>query len=346
MNAPDTGPAIFRFGVFELDTLAHGLRRQGRRVRLQEQPYQVLLMLVERSDTVVTREELRQALWPSSVYVDFDHGLNNAMGRLREVLGDAAAMPTFIETVPRVGYRFIYPVARSASSSPTASQQIAGESPPPVLDPERIATDPTDGAWFRRPTAGVVAAGVALLALLPAFWPSQHSAEEVKAGMDLPTEPSLAVLPFVNMSPDKENEYFTDGLSDELLGRIAAIRGLKVASQTGSFRFKGKRESPAVIARELQVTHLLEGSVRRSGNRVRINAQLIDARDGYHRWSETFDRELTDTFKMQEEIATAVANALQVKLLTASENRWGGQIPPESAYAGGERLQHSTLSLL
>ena len=130
----------------------------------------------------------------------------------------------------------------------------------------------------------------------------------------MPSEPSLAVLPFVNMSPDKENEYFADGLSEELLSKLAGIRGLKVASQTSSFHFKGKHEPPAVIAKALQVNHLLEGSVRRSGTRVRITAQLIDARDGYHRWSQTFDREFTDIFDIQEDIAIAVANALQVKL--------------------------------
>jgi TolB-like protein/Tfp pilus assembly protein PilF len=162
---------------------------------------------------------------------------------------------------------------------------------------------------------------VALLALVAVFWPSQRSAHELVAGTALPAEPSLAVLPLSNRSPETENEYFADGLSEALVSKLAGIKGLKVASLTASFRFKGKYESPAAIGKELQVNHLLEGSVRRSGNRVLINARLIDARDGYHRWSETFDRELTDIIEIQEEIALAVANALQVKLVAADTQR-------------------------
>ena len=118
MNAPAGRPQIYRFGVFELDTLAHELRKQGARVRLQDQPYQILLLLLERAGQLVTRDELRQPLWPSSVYVDFDHGLNNAIARLREVLGDAASTPRFIETLPRLGYRFICPVESTAAAAP------------------------------------------------------------------------------------------------------------------------------------------------------------------------------------------------------------------------------------
>ena len=147
LNAPAGHPQIYRFGVFELDTLAHELRKQGARIRLQEQPYQVLLMLLGSAGKVVTREELRQALWPSSVYVDFDHGLNNAIARLREALGDAATTPSFIETVPRLGYRFIYPVVSSAAT--TAVQHVTNGSLACAGRPARCASVGGERPRFR-----------------------------------------------------------------------------------------------------------------------------------------------------------------------------------------------------
>lgn len=204
VNAPEERSSLYRFGVFELDTRAHELRKQGTRVRLQDQPYQILLALLERAGGVVTREELRHKVWPSSVYVDFDHGLNNAIARLREALGDAAATPTFIETLPRLGYRFIHPATRSAPSIPTAAQQIGAESPPRVQNAQFAHSEAPiaqiSGAvvsrWPVRRTVGVVSGGVMLLALLAAFWPGPRSTRDVTAGAVLSNEPSLADLPF------------------------------------------------------------------------------------------------------------------------------------------------------
>ncbi|MEN8260755.1 MAG: winged helix-turn-helix domain-containing protein [Pseudomonadota bacterium] len=303
-------PLLFQFGVFEVDRRARELRKKGVRIRLQEQPFQVLVLLLERAGEVVTREELREKLWPSSVFVDFDHGLNNAIARLREALGDSAAAPHFIETLPRLGYRFIYPLAAPAAGD-------AHDAEPAIGIPAR------SGFRWTGPRQ-IIAAGLTIViftGLLAGLWQTGRLADAPSGSAALPAVPSVAVLPFVNMSPDAENGYFADGLSEELANKLTGIHGLKVASQTASFYFKGKREPAAVIAKALNVNHLLEGSVRHSGTRVRITAQLIDAASGYHLWSNSFDRELDDIFRIQEDIAVSVADALQVKLLDEDQQR-------------------------
>lgn len=290
MNAAADRSQLVRFGNFEADLRAHELRKDGERVRLQVQPFLVLALLLERAGNVVTRDELRQKLWPSSVYVDFDHGLNNAIARLREAVGDEAGTPRYIETLPRIGYRFIYP----------------------ITDREQSTAAPVERQRSRRLGTSLAALAIVAAALLAA-WLVYRAREPARAPV-IPGEASIAVLPFVSMSADAENDYFADGLTEELTQKLAGIRGLKVAGRTSAFYFKGRSEPTAAIAKALHVNHLLEGSVRRSGERIRITAQLIDARDGYHLWSQTFDRNLTDIFQIQEDIALAVASALEIKL--------------------------------
>ncbi|HEU4430679.1 MAG TPA: winged helix-turn-helix domain-containing protein, partial [Myxococcota bacterium] len=298
---------VIAFGVFEIDPSARELRKQGRRVRLQEQPLQVLEMLLARPGEIVTREELHRALWPGSITVDFDHGLNNAVARLRDVLGDHAASPQFIETLPRRGYRFVYPLA-APTVSPAAPAEPEALAPPSVSKRRRRF-------WLSGAALAVVLAGGAALVLPRA--PERARAPEPATA----TAPSIAVLPFVNLSADPENDHFADGLTEELVSKLAEIRGLDVVARTSSHRFKGSQQSSTQIARALQVNHLLEGGVRRSGDRLRITAQLIDAREDKHLWSQTFDRAAGDIFQIQEEIAFAVAAALRVSLLDADETR-------------------------
>ena len=320
MVASTDSSQLFQFGVFEVDRRARELRKQGIRIRLQEQPFQLLVLLLERAGEVVTRNELREKLWPSSVFVDFDHGLNNAIARLREALGDSAAAPHFIETLPRVGYRFIYPLRISAAPADAALEPRA-EAVVENATGQPVEVSPRRGFRWTRSQRIIAGSAMAVAAaFLVGLWLTGRVADAPTAGAALPEVPSVAVLPFVNMSPNPENEYFTDGLSEELANKLAGIRGLKVAAQTSTFHFKGKHEPAAVIAQALNVNHLLEGSVRQSGARIRITAQLIDAASGYHLWSETFDRELTDIFRIQEEIAVAVAKVLQVKLV-ATDNQ-------------------------
>src|SRR5262245_24139591 len=233
-----TSPA-FRFGAFELDDRARELHKEGVRIRLQEQPFRLLQILLQRAGDVVTRAELRQKLWPSSVYVDFDHGLNNAIARLREVLGDAAGTPCFIETLPRVGYRFICPVV--AESPPAvALNAIASE----ISDQHAVMPNQrADVArWSRRRPAffaGLVAVSI-VLGLLGYLWLTRQSVDEARTA-NAPRGPSIAVLPFVNLSGGEDNEVFADGLTEELVTKLAGIGGLKVVARTSSFRFKGKQ---------------------------------------------------------------------------------------------------------
>jgi TolB-like protein/Flp pilus assembly protein TadD len=230
-----------RFGAFELDVSAGELRKQGVKVRLQEQPFRILQMLLESPGRVVSREELRTALWPSNSYVDFDQGLNRAINKLREALGDSAENPSFVETLARRGYRFI-------------------------------------GDLAARSTVG----------------------------------DSIVVLPFVNMSADPENEYFADGITEEIINALAQIRDLHVVARSSAFSFKGKHIDPRVVGEQLHVRTVLEGSLRRAGNQLRITAQLVSAADGFHLWSERYDREMKDVFAIQDEIARSIALRLQI----------------------------------
>jgi TolB-like protein/Tfp pilus assembly protein PilF len=254
----DPAPVPIRFGTFELDPESGELRKQGLKVRLQEQPFQILQILLENPGKVVTREELQQRIWPSDTFVDFDHGVYNAIQKLREALGDSADTPRYIETLSRRGYRFIAPL-------------IA-----PVTGP---APEPRSSA--------------------PAAAESRDS---------------IAVLPFLNLSPDPENEFFADGMSEEIINALAQIEQLHVVARSSAFSFKGKHIDLRIIGEQLNVRTILEGSVRRAGNHLRITAQLVKVADGYHLWSERYDREMKDIFEVQDEIARSIAERLMVSL--------------------------------
>jgi TolB-like protein/DNA-binding winged helix-turn-helix (wHTH) protein/Tfp pilus assembly protein PilF len=311
--------AVRRFDGFELDMAAHELRRQGTRIRLQEQPFQILSLLLEHAGQVVTREELRRKVWPSSVYVDFDHGLNNAIARLRDSLGDDRESPRYIETLPRIGYRFVCQVDETAGPPAHNDGRTANDALAVLAAPSPVSTV---SGWGRRPRLLMGAALVLLgaVAVLLIVWAKHWWSPPAPSGSAL-ADPSLAVLPFANLGSDKENEYFADGLTEALVTKLAAIHGLKVVARTSSYRFKGSQESAGSIAQALHVNHLLEGSVSRAGTQLRITAQLIDARSDAHVWSQTFDRRAGDIFKIQDEIAFAVAAALKVSLLDADEFR-------------------------
>jgi TolB-like protein/DNA-binding winged helix-turn-helix (wHTH) protein/Tfp pilus assembly protein PilF len=311
--------AVRRFDGFEVDMAAHELRSQGTRIRLQEQPFQILSLLLEHAGQVVTRDELRRKVWPSSVYVDFDHGLNNAIARLRDALGDDREAPRYIETLPRIGYRFVCQVDETVAPPAHNDRRSANDAHAVLAAPSPVST----GSGWRRSPRPLMGAALVLLgavAVLLIVWAKHWRSPPAPSGSAL-AEPSLAVLPFANLGSDKENEYFADGLTEALVTKLAAIHGLKVVARTSSYRFKGRQESAGSIAQALHVSHLLEGSVSRAGTQLRITAQLIDARSDAHVWSQTFDRRAGDIFKIQDEIAFAVAAALKVSLLDADEFR-------------------------
>jgi TolB-like protein len=247
MGDGQSSSELIRFAGFELDKQAGELRKDGNRIRLQEQPLQILHMLLDHPGRTVTREELRQKIWPSQTFVDFDHGINNAINRLREALGDTAETPRFIETLPRRGYRFIASCEVKASATPG-----------------RIG--------------------------------------------------SLAVLPLENLSGDPREEYFADGMTEALITNLAKISALQVVSRTSAMHYKGVHRPVREIARELQVDAIVEGTVTRSGQRVRISAQLIQAHSDSHLWAESYDRDVCDVLDLQFEVARAIAREVQVKV--------------------------------
>src|SRR5438034_6176197 len=215
MKGLRTSTKLVRFGSFELDQGSGELRKDGAKIRLQEQPLQVLQLLLETPGRLISREELQGKIWPSDTSVDFDHGINNAIKRLREALGDTAEMPCYVETLPRRGYRFIGKIEREAPR-------------------------------FR----------------------------------------SLAVLPLENLSRNPEQEYFAEGLTEALITTLAKIGELRVVSRTSAMVYKDARKPLREIARELEVDDIVEGTVLRAGDRVRITPQLIDPEKETHLWAE------------------------------------------------------------
>jgi TolB-like protein/Tfp pilus assembly protein PilF len=261
----------------------------------------VLLALLERPNDVVTREELRAKLWPADTFVDFDHGLNAAVKRLRDALGDTAENPRFIETLSRRGYRFIAPV-----DSQTASPPI----PPAVPQPLAPLPRPTKRI---RPAYLFGLVGIAAVILLLAAL-NGGGGHWTRLGFGGKRIQSLAVLPLENLSHDPEQEYFSDGMTDALIADLSKIGALRVTSRTSSIRYKKTSKSLPEIARELNVDGVVEGSVMRSGNRVRITARLIHAPTEQTLWSETYERDLGDVLKLQGDVAEAVAEQVRAQL--------------------------------
>src|ERR1019366_5535948 len=250
----DASPPRIRFGIFEVDTRSSELLRQGSKVKLQDQPFQALVVLLERPGEVVTREELWKRLWPENTFVDFDRGLNKAINKLRVALQDDAEKPRYIETLPQRGYRLIAPVENQVQTQDRFRPQ------------------------------------------------------------DSPHIDSLAVLPLDNLTGDPAQEYFSDGMTEELICAVARIASLRVISRTSAMQYKGSHKSLPEIARELRVDAIVEGSVARSGQKVRINAQLVLAHDDTHLWSGRYERDLRDILQLQAEVAQSIAGQIHKKV--------------------------------
>ena len=299
---------IVRFGTFEADLATRELRKSGVRIKLQGQPFEILVMLLERPAGLVTREELQQRLWPTDTFVDFDHGVNAAINRLREALGDSAENPRFVETIPRRGYRFVAPV-----ESPTAvpgPRVIPTPGPNPESHPR--ATEAPSRSDGRRRLAWV--AVVVVLALLLATLSLSRVRRLLFPSRGSVQIQSIAVLPLVNLSGDKDQEYFADGMTEALTTDLGKIGALRVISRTSVMQYKGTRKTLPEIAGELNVDALVEGTVTRSGNHLRITANLVQASPEKHLWAETYESELGDILTVQGEVAQAVAREIQVKL--------------------------------
>jgi TolB-like protein/DNA-binding winged helix-turn-helix (wHTH) protein len=310
MLAAAPASRVLRFDRFELDVRAGELRKAGVKLRLQGQPIQVLAALLNSAGELVTREELQAQLWPAETFVDFDHSLHNAIARIREALGDSAGTPRYIETLPRRGYRFIGTVERIGFEEPLRSAPIE----PPLLSSEA----PVVPVQSRRRTIFiaiaallmVVAVAVVLLLTL------SHRASAT------PSVRSIAVLPLANFSGDPAQEYFVDGMTDELITDLAKIGSLRVISRTSVMRYKGTKKSLPEIARELNVDGIIEGSVTRSGQRVRITAQLLYGPTDKHLWAEAYERDLGDVLSLQSEVAQAIAQQVRAQLTPQQQARF------------------------
>jgi TolB-like protein/DNA-binding winged helix-turn-helix (wHTH) protein/Flp pilus assembly protein TadD len=298
-----------RFGTFEVDLRAGELRRKGWKVKLQEQPFQVLAMLLEHKGEVVAREEIQKALWPGDTFVDFDHGLNKAINKIRRALGDSAENPRFVETVGRRGYRFIADVAIVDAAPPSRPEAVAERLPGPAYParpelPSKLV--PQRPSW---PLDGK-ARGFALVAVsaILMVWMLQRGSHSS------PTIRSLAVLPLESLSDDASQDYFADGMTDELITDLGQIKALRVISRTSVMQYKRTRKPLPQIARELDVDAIVEGTVLRSGEHVRITAQLIQASADKHLWAQSYEGDLRDALALQNEVARAIVGQIQVNL--------------------------------
>jgi TolB-like protein/DNA-binding winged helix-turn-helix (wHTH) protein/Tfp pilus assembly protein PilF len=290
---------VLRFDNFELDVRAGELHKRGVRLRLHGQPLQVLEALLSRAGDVVTREELRAQIWTADTFVDFDHSLHNAIARLREALGDSAETPRYIETLPRRGYRFIAPVDG-------VDVQSAGRS----TQSEQPGAAPVDLALPKSRTL-LATTIFTLVVVATAFWLTRTGTHHTNAA---PRLNSIAVLPLENLSGNPSEEFFVDGMTDQLITDLAQVGSLRVISRTSVMRYKGTKKSLPEIARELNVDAIVEGSVIRSGQQVRITAQLLEAPTDHHLWAETYDRNLGDVLKLQGEVAKAIAHQVRAQL--------------------------------
>jgi len=299
MPAPASISEVLQFGLFELDMQQGELRKRGVRIKLQEQPLKVLHLLLQNRGEIVTREQLRTDIWPANTFVEFDHGLYSAMARLRDALGDSSENPRFIETVARRGYRFIAPVTSPGAIAASVPEATVTRRPP----------------RSRRLVAGVLAGLFAGALLLGAILGSNvaNSRDWLRRRSN-PQVRSLAVLPLQNLSGDPTQEYFADGMTEELITELAELGSVRVISRTSVMQYKGAQKPLRQIADELGVDAILEGSVQRSGQHVRVTAQLIDATTDQHLWARSYDRELGDVLLLQSDMAASIAQEIRVEI--------------------------------
>jgi TolB-like protein/DNA-binding winged helix-turn-helix (wHTH) protein/Flp pilus assembly protein TadD len=304
LEATGRSPRTVQFGAFKADLAAAQLYKHGHRIKLQQQPFQVLAMFLERPGEVVTRDELQKRLWPADTFVDFDHGVNIAINKLREALGDSAEEPRFIETLPRLGYRFISPIEQ-------------GHSPP-----DNAPTEVARPARRLSHTLAAALAGTIVLAAVIGL--NLGGWRERVRGRATPRIESLAVLPFANLSGDPEQEYFADGMTEALINDLAKISALKVISRTSAMQFKQTSKRLPQIAWELGVDAVMEGSVQREGDQVRISIQLIDAATDKHLWADQYQRDYRSILALQSEVARAIAQHIEITLTAQEQVRLGG----------------------
>jgi TolB-like protein/DNA-binding winged helix-turn-helix (wHTH) protein/Tfp pilus assembly protein PilF len=338
-------PSI-RFGEFELATRSGELRKDGATVRLQPQPAKALALLIANAGQLVTREEIQRAIWESETFVDFEHGLNFCIKQIRAALGDNAQTPRFIETLPRRGYRFIAPVEKisnenqqstqvevSLASGEASFQTAQSEAPTLALEAPSLTKDAAPRATpvseKRRLLAAVIA--FAILLIVAGYFARLRFALRASPAK---SKVMLAVMPFENLSPDPEQDYFSDGMTEEMIAQLGSLQPAKlgVIARTSAMIYKRGEKDVRQIGGELNVDYILEGSVRREGDRVRITAQLIQVSDQTHLWSESYERNQQDALVVQSDVARNIARALALELLPSEKSREVSGVAPSEAH--------------
>jgi TolB-like protein/DNA-binding winged helix-turn-helix (wHTH) protein/Tfp pilus assembly protein PilF len=321
MQANIAEESVIRFDIFELGLKSGELRRAGSPVKLQPQPFKVLAFLAAHAGQMVTREEIQREIWGDETFVDYEQGVNFCIKQIRGALGDDAQAPRYIETLPRRGYRFIASVesltlenGHAATAPPeTVVRPLEAAVSPPGAAPETV-TASAPQTQKRSPLIVALAAAAAIFLLVAGYviWPGREKKASSPAGKIM-----LAVLPFENLSSDPAQDYFSDGLTEEMitqLGRLQPQR-LGVIARTSAMTFKKTNKGIARIGSELGAAYILEGSVRREADHLRITAQLIQVSDQTHLWAETYDRQLRDALAIQNEVAGSIAHSLAIELL-------------------------------
>lgn len=338
MATPAPNSAVIRFGPYETDVRTGELRKHGMRIKLQEQPFQILLMLLEKPGELVTREEILHRLWPGDTFVDFEHGVNTAIRRLREALNDEADNPRWVETLPRRGYRFIGQVDRAHADSPqrptvvglTEMMSQAGgirgwpQAPPAELSPvEHPHPSPTPRERVRQALLSRRALVIAVLLVIAAFaawrlWPKPQKID------------SIAVLPFANESKDPDLDYLTEGIAETIIGNLAEIPSLRVTSRNSAFSYKGRVIDPKAVARELGVRAVLVGTVRaaapvsaenREFNDLHLGIELVNGRDNRRLWGEQYEIKRLQLNEVQADISDHVTERLELSISPAVRSR-------------------------
>jgi len=302
----------YRLGNLEVIPAAREIRRNGRKLPLSGQPYDVLICLLENPGRVVSREELKRRIWPEETFVDFDHGINKAINRIRGVLGDDAENPRFVETIPRSGYKFIFPLEIMEESSERTSSEAKPTKNKPQQPPGIDSSPHEKEGRNRKKIFQVTAAGFILLLLIIPL---------VYQGLKPNPLPRLFVFPLTNLSGDSAQNDFVDSMSNELISALAKLEMLEIPSWRTSAHYRQTSKRLPEIAREIGAGWALEGTVLRTGNVIKLNLQLLNARNDRHEWAEVYNCRLEQLAGLWNQIAVTIASRLKLNLSTADNRR-------------------------
>lgn len=305
---------VYKFGDFQVDVISGDIRKNGRRIRLQEKPYQVLCMLLARPGEVVTREDLRQFLWPADTYVDFDANLNTSLNRLRHALGDKASEQTIIKTVPRQGYRFVAPVTemeiakQESKGTPTPeAQNLSPELGPAIGAGVATSQGRSRGIWIGLLAFALATAGISYIV----------RRNQSMRTSNLRGHLTILVTPLADMDGNQDRDLLGDNLTEETITRLGRVapQELSVIARSTAMQYRGGRQTVAQMATEQHADYVLEGGYRRQGNRLRITAQLFYARNQSSVWSEVYERDTADLFTVEHDVTEQIANSISQRVL-------------------------------